>query len=109
MDISNNIKRFRELKNLSRDYIAAELDMSVSGYSKIERGEVDLNLSRIKQIAKVLEVDIALLFRFDTADIFDKRSTEIVPASNPNTDYYTQKYITMLEAEIERLRLYGLK
>ena len=38
-DISSNIKKFRELKSLTREYLASELDMSVSGYSKIERGE----------------------------------------------------------------------
>jgi len=106
MDITNNIKRFRELKNLSRNYIAAELDMSVSGYSKIERGEVDLTISRIQEIAKILEVDMVLLFKFNTAAIFnlsgDSKLTQEVTSANPN--YYMQKYITMLEAEIERLR-----
>ena len=30
MEIINNIKRFRELKNLSRDYIAAKLTFTVA-------------------------------------------------------------------------------
>ena len=40
-DISSNIKKFRELKSLTREHLAAELEMSVSGYSKIERGGRD--------------------------------------------------------------------
>jgi len=106
MEVCTNIKRFRELKNLSREYIAAELDMSVSGYSKIERGEVDLTISRIKQIAGVLEVDVGLLFRFDVSGVLDSDANRLVQGAVAidSNMVYVQKYIGMLEAEIERLR-----
>ena len=42
--IVENIKKFRELKNLTRDEVAEKLEMSLSGYSKLERGDVGLIL-----------------------------------------------------------------
>ena len=39
-NLGDTIKKFRELKNITRETIAAELKMSLSNYSKIERGEI---------------------------------------------------------------------
>jgi transcriptional regulator with XRE-family HTH domain len=65
-----NIKRIRELKNFTRDFVADELNMSTSGYGKIERGEVDLTLSKLDKIATVLHVDIHFILRFDISKVF---------------------------------------
>lgn len=63
--VYENIKKIRELKNLTRKYMADELKMSTSGYGKIERGEVDLTVSKLKKIAKVLGVSVEFIFKFD--------------------------------------------
>lgn len=52
--ISANIKKYRELKGLTREVVASELEMSVSGYSKIERGEIDLTITKLQKISEVL-------------------------------------------------------
>ena len=104
MRIADNIKRFRELKNLSREYVALQLDMSASGYSKIERGEVELTVSKIERIAKVLDVDIGLLFRFSVADVFGDGDKPVRRKVVHPDLVYMQRYIGMLEGEIERLR-----
>lgn len=101
MYIGANIKKIREFKDITREYIAAELDMSVSGYSRVERGEVDLTFSKLQRIAEVLKTDVIQIFALNTAHSLD------IPAgtasSNPDTDY-REKYIRLLEAEVERLR-----
>ena len=38
--------------------MAEKLSMSISGYSKIERGETKVNLQRLQQIAEVLNINI---------------------------------------------------
>lgn len=67
-----NIKKIRELKNLTRDFVAAELGMSTSGYGKIERGEIDLTISKITKIAHVLQVGVSDLLFFNPDDFFKK-------------------------------------
>ena len=111
MDISDNIKKFRELKGIGRKEIAAELNLSLSAYSKIERGEVDLTISRIQQIAQILGVDISQLLNFDASQIFNVSGNQTVQAVAPKAenmnfygDDYKEKYIKMLEQEVERLR-----
>ena len=72
--VYKNIKKIRELKNLTRDYVADELKMSTSGYGKIERGEVDLTVSKLEKIAEVLDVSIEFIFRFDVSLFFESRT-----------------------------------
>lgn len=109
--ISENIKKYRELKGYSREIVAAELQMSTSGYSKIERGEVDLSISKIEKIARVLSVSPAKLLNFDATTVFNvshNQSPHVQGEHGSVIHNYasdnTQKYIAMLERENERLR-----
>ncbi|MCG9793498.1 helix-turn-helix domain-containing protein [Flavobacterium algicola] len=67
-----NIRKIRELKNLTREYVAAELNMSMSGYGKIERGDVDLTVSKLIEISKVLEVSPEFILKFDVSIFFNE-------------------------------------
>jgi transcriptional regulator with XRE-family HTH domain len=42
------------MNDLTRDFVAGELQMSTSGYGKIERGEIDLTLSKLSKISDIL-------------------------------------------------------
>ena len=70
--VYENIRKIRELKNLTREYVAAELKMSTSGYGKIERGDVDLTVSKLMEISKVLEVSIEFIIKFDVSIFFNE-------------------------------------
>lgn len=70
--VYENIRKIRELKNLTREFVAAELKMSTSGYGKIERGDVDLTVSKLIEISKVLEVSIEFIFKFDVSIFFNE-------------------------------------
>ncbi len=63
MNIGNNIKQFREIKNLSQDYLANELNISQSSYAKIESGAVIPKIDRLQEIAKILEVEVSALLK----------------------------------------------
>ncbi len=69
--VFQNIKKIRELKNITREFLAGELGMSTSGYGKIERGEVDLNISKLFKIAKILDVSVSFIFKFDVDTVFN--------------------------------------
>lgn len=112
MQIHEKIKTLRELRNFTREYVAEELGVSVSGYSKIERGEVDLTLSKLEKLAKILNVEIAQILNFDVNQIFNLNNNNIVQApgakaENMNfySDDYKEKYIKLLEDEINRLKI----
>ena len=111
MDIGSNIKKYRELKNITREAMASEMDMSLSGYSKIERNEVDLTVSKVQKIAQVLGVDVSQILNFDASQIFNISGNKTVQATgaraesmNFYADEYKDKYIKMLEEENQRLK-----
>ncbi len=56
-----NIRQLREKNKLSQDDMAEKLGMSKNGYGKIERGQSDLSLTRLEQIASIFEIDVAEL------------------------------------------------
>ncbi len=113
MNLGDTIKKFRELKNITRETMAAELDMSLSGYSKIERNEVDLTISKIQKIADILKVDISQILNFDASQIFNVSDNNLVQGLGAKAesihfhgdDDYKEKYIKMLEEENRRLKL----
>ena len=70
--VYENIRKIRELKNLTREFVAAELKMSASGYGKIERGDVDLTVTKLIEISKVLNVSIEFIFKFDVSVFFNE-------------------------------------
>jgi transcriptional regulator with XRE-family HTH domain len=109
-EIIDNIKKFRELKSLTRDEVADKMEMSVSGYSKLERGEVELTLSKLYRISEILEVSVSQILNFDASQIFNISNNQVVNGvevqaqTNNYQDHYKDKYIALLEAEVERLK-----
>lgn len=49
--------------------MAEKLGLSVNGYANIERGETDVQMSRIQQIADVLDVDLMELLSFGERNV----------------------------------------
>ena len=47
------------------------MEMSTSGYGKIERGEIDLTISKISRIAGILGISVSELLFFDVSLIFN--------------------------------------
>ena len=108
--IIENIKKFRELKNLTRDEVAEKLEMSLSGYSKLERGDVELTVNKLYRISEILEVQVSQILNFDASQIFNVSNNQVVNGveikeqHHHYPDEYKDKYIQLLEAEVERLK-----
>lgn len=62
VEVHEKIKLLRLTKDWSQEEVAAKLDMSPNGYGSIERGETDVNLSRLKQISQLFDVGLSALF-----------------------------------------------
>lgn len=58
MEVHEKIRFSRESKNWSQEKMAEKLNMSVSGYSKIERGETKVSIPKLKKIAEAFETEL---------------------------------------------------
>ena len=67
-----NIKTIRELKNLTQTYVATQLNMSVPNYSNIETGKTDVTLTRLQQIAKVLQIDYRQILSLNPSQLLNE-------------------------------------
>lgn len=45
--------------------------MSVNGYAKIERGESEVNLTRLEQIADIMGIDLTQLLSLNEGNVFN--------------------------------------
>ncbi len=70
--VAGNIRKVREYRNYTQDYLAAKLEISQNAYSKIELGYSKITLDRLFHIAIILEVAVMELLQFD-AEKFRRR------------------------------------
>ena len=71
MKVGQKIKKLREFKNLTQEYMAAQLEMSVGNYSKIERDEVSLTIDRLQKISEILNINFLDILAFDEKQVFN--------------------------------------
>jgi transcriptional regulator with XRE-family HTH domain len=77
MKIGEKIKILREARKISTKTMADELDMSVGGYLKIERNDVDINSEKIEKISGLLGIKPYELMNLDERHIFNFSNNEI--------------------------------
>lgn len=72
--IAGNIRKIREYRDYTQDYLAAKLKISQNAYSKIELGYSKLTLERLFQIASVIDVDVTQLLTLEHKEIIKNLS-----------------------------------
>lgn len=77
--VAANIRKIREFRNYTQDYLAAKLDISQNAYSKIELGYSNITLNRLIHIAQILEIDITDLINFNQEEIVQLKKTSTEP------------------------------
>jgi len=97
MTISSKIKKLRELKGLSQEYMAENLNISQSAYSKIERNDKSLNIERVQDIANILGVDALEFFAKSDEVVFNNCEQ----SGYYNTNNINDKLIETLESQIK--------
>ena len=65
------IKQIRELKNLTQDYVASQLQLTTRAYSKIESGETQLTINRLNEISSILGIEPIEVLGFDDKQVFN--------------------------------------
>ena len=118
-NIGANIKKFRELKNLTQEYLAQELNISQSQYQRIEAGRAKATEAIVNKVSEIFEIAPEALYEaFDEKVVFQANSIHqainnvnsyssgdiiLYPIDGKLEKLYEDK-IALLEAEIERLR-----
>ncbi len=70
--LSKNIKKHRELKGYSQEYMAHELKISQPSYAKIENDSTQITVDRLSNISKILDVDIIELLDLNKQTIYNQ-------------------------------------
>lgn len=70
MQSNEKIKLMREMKNWTQEDVAEKLSMSTTGYAKIERGQTNISVDKLKQIAQIFNVNVAQLLDDNEPFIF---------------------------------------
>lgn len=101
MTIQDNIRYARENHNLTQEEMAERLNMTASGYAKIERGMTQLKFDKLEKIAQIFNMDIVELLELgDSGDV-------VIQLPNNSGDNATANYFLnaneKLVSEIEKL------
>lgn len=59
--IGERLKKARKSKNLTQEQLAEKIDVSVAFLSRVERGDVKINLPRLSQVCDILDISIAYI------------------------------------------------
>lgn len=111
MSVHLNIRKFRDNKDISRTDMSNLLGLTLNGYGKIERGEVDISVKRLYEIAGILELSVLdffsekdLLIETMTCSCNKKGSMNTVELKDGEIGFDTQLYIEFLEQRIAWLK-----
>jgi len=112
--VYENIRTLRVIRGWPQKYLAEQLDISQSTYSRIECGKIDIHKSILEKIAKLYKVPLENLLYEDLAkdaqQMSEKRKKEqiriqIAVASNSliqkyleSSNYYCELHATFLYA-----------
>ncbi|WP_041604110.1 helix-turn-helix domain-containing protein [Histophilus somni] len=70
MEIHDKIRVMREINQWSQEDMAEKLDMSPTGYAKIEHGKTNLTIEKLKQIAQIFNIDVVELIASQDKSFF---------------------------------------
>lgn len=104
MELYRKISQVREAKKISRAEMATALNMSSQSYWNVETGKTELTVSRLIEIAEILEVNAIELL---TGEVLKEEDNEIIKNLSRRVEELEQM-VTLLKQENNRLSHYFL-
>lgn len=71
MQVHEKLRVMRMCKGWTQEELAQKLGWAVNTYAKIERGESDVRLDKLKQIAEAIGVDVSELVNLNEKTVFN--------------------------------------
>ena len=103
--VGNKIRMLRDMKGYSQEYMAEQMHITASAYSKLERDETNITLNQLAEIAKISEVDTQYILNFDEKQIFNFHNSRQNTVGNREAHvHYNDKVIKVLEKDNAHLR-----
>lgn len=113
-NIGDKIRKVRELKGFTQDFMAGKLEMSQRAYSKIENNDIKLDWGRIEDISKIFEIEPFDLISFDDSlvfnncsqsgkfQVFNNNFPEELKKSYEDRVYHLEKEVLFLRGLLEK-------
>lgn len=110
-NLTQNIRKIRELKGYTQQYVAIALNISQRQYSRLENNGVDIKISILKKIATILEVPVVKLFAFDENLLFRENTptangqyslSEIIKAQYESQIVHLKEEVAFLRKQLEK-------
>lgn len=107
----DTIRLTRQARGFSQEFVALKLGITQQSYSNLEKKPDGATLGRLKELAKILDIDLMTLIG-ETNSMVQNNSNQqggqaassMVINQNSEQKYAYQKMIDHLEEEIEFLR-----
>ncbi len=106
MKPEQNLKKIRELKNYTQEYVSERLGISQVAYCRLESGKTRLTIKRIHELAEIFEIDPLLLLTFDENAAIGN-GHNFIALRNPNVN--EKDKIAAFETRISSLESHVLK
>jgi transcriptional regulator with XRE-family HTH domain len=105
MNVGPKIRKIRELRGFKQDYVAKQLGMTQSNYSKMEKQKDKENIpfEMLERVAKVLDVDPLDILNFDEKFVFNIQEQKGSNSNGLIINNFSEKIQAMYEARIKGL------
>jgi transcriptional regulator with XRE-family HTH domain len=107
MRVGLRIKKIRENRSYTQEYMADKLNISQNTYSKIETGGIKLTVDRLKDISGILEIPIED-FLNDDSQTFNFNNNQVaygyINSLHQDNKELTQKTLKALNDQIIHLQ-----
>lgn len=109
MSITDLIRKERESRKLTQAQMAERLNIAQSAYNRIEKGDTDITVKRLAEIAEILNVEVEYLIVQSRHGVPSGDSIKISsPNSEKSADSLEVKHAILKEQLFQILKLYAL-
>lgn len=97
MKVGSKIRKIRELKGYSQEYVASQLSLTTKGYSNIENNITKVSIERLASICSIFEITPEAMIDFD----LEKSIKEVSFLSKNQKENDSQVILSLVEKERE--------
>lgn len=99
------IRHFRQQKDYSQEYMARQLGLTQTSYSKIEKNASEASLDRLRKITEILEVKLEYLLSTSASNFYmhDNHNANAPNHGNIIINNYPVELLEKIESSLEKL------